>query len=72
MLGAVLIMVLCCHILPCLLPLVMQSISTLKEAIVEQKTATQLHLLQGYQRVNPIPSDETHSVGDWGTNSVSI
>jgi hypothetical protein len=31
----------------------MQSILTLTEAIVEQKIATQLYLLQGYQRENP-------------------
>jgi hypothetical protein len=57
MFVAVLIMVLGCLILPCLLPLVMKSALTLKEAIVEQKMATRLYLLQGYQRVNPIPDD---------------
>jgi uncharacterized membrane protein len=55
MLGAVLIMVLGCLILPCLLPLVMWSILTLIKAIVEQKMTTQFYLLQGYQRINPIP-----------------
>jgi hypothetical protein len=60
MFGAVLIMVLDCFILPCLLPLllVMRSALTLIEAIVEQKMATQLYILQGYQRVNPIPYDD--------------
>jgi hypothetical protein len=58
MFGAVLIMVLGCLILPCLLPLVMRSALNLVEAIVEQKMATQLYLLQGYQRVNPIPDDD--------------
>jgi hypothetical protein len=33
----------------------MQSVLTLIKAIVERKTATQLFLLKGYQRVNPIP-----------------
>jgi hypothetical protein len=36
----------------------MRSISTLIKAIVEQKKATQLYLLQGYERVNPIPKKE--------------
>jgi uncharacterized membrane protein len=54
MFGAVLIMMLGCLILPCLLPLVMWFISTPIKAIVEQKTATQLYLVQVYQRVNPI------------------
>jgi hypothetical protein len=58
MFGAVLIMVLGCLILPRLLPLVMWSISTLTEAIVEWKMATQLYLLQGHHRVNPISEDE--------------
>jgi uncharacterized membrane protein len=58
MFGAVLIMVLGCLICPRLLPLVMRSVSTLIEAIVEEKMATQLYLLQGYQRVNPIPEEE--------------
>jgi hypothetical protein len=44
-----------CLILPCLLPLVILSIWTLIEAIVEQKTAAQFYLVQGYQRVNSIP-----------------
>jgi hypothetical protein len=47
MFGAILIIVLGCIIIPCLLPLVMWSVSTLIEAIAEQKTATQLYLLQG-------------------------
>jgi hypothetical protein len=51
-------MVLDCLTLPCLLPLVMWSILTLIEAIVEWKTATQLYLLQDYQRLNPIPEDK--------------
>jgi hypothetical protein len=51
MLRAVLIMVLGSLVLPCLLPLVMWSISTLIEAIARRKMATQLYLLQGYQRV---------------------
>jgi hypothetical protein len=58
MFGAVVIMVLGYLILPCLLPLVMQSVSTLIEVIVEQKTDAQLYLLQGYQRVDPISEDE--------------
>jgi hypothetical protein len=58
MFGAVLITVLGCLILPCLLLLVMWSITTLIEAIVERKTATQLYVLQGYQRVNPICQEE--------------
>jgi uncharacterized membrane protein len=56
MFGAIVIIVLGCLVLPCLLPLVMWSISTLLEAMMEQKTAEQLYLLQGYQRVNPIDS----------------
>jgi hypothetical protein len=51
-------MVMGCFILPCLLPLDMQSILTLIEVIVERETVTQLHLLQGYQGVNLIPEDE--------------
>jgi hypothetical protein len=47
-------MVLGCLILPCLLPLVMQSVSTLTAGIVEWKTAPQIYLLQCYQRVNPM------------------
>jgi hypothetical protein len=50
--------VLGCLILPCLLPLVRRSLSTLTEAIVKQKTSTQLYVLQGYQRVHPITEDE--------------
>jgi hypothetical protein len=56
MLGAVLIMVLGCLILLCLLPLVMHSISTLIKA--SERKNGQLYLLQGYQRVNPIPKKE--------------
>jgi hypothetical protein len=58
MLGAALITVLGCLIFPCLLPLVTLSILTPIKAIVKQKTATQLYLLQGYQKVNPIPKKE--------------
>jgi uncharacterized membrane protein len=58
MLGAILIMVWGCLILPCLLPLVMRSVSILLEAILEQNMATQLYLLQGYQRVNRVPKKE--------------
>jgi uncharacterized membrane protein len=58
MFGAVLIMVLGCLILSCLLPSVMRFISTLIKAIVEQKKAKQLYLLQGYQRVNLILKKE--------------
>jgi hypothetical protein len=58
MFGAVVIIVLGCFILSCLLPLVTWSISTLLEAIVEWKMAAQLCLLQGHQRVNPIPEAE--------------
>jgi hypothetical protein len=36
----------------------MWSILTLIKAIMEGKMATQLYLLQGYQRVNPIPKKE--------------
>jgi hypothetical protein len=36
----------------------MSSALTLIEAIVEQKMATQLYPLQGYQRVNPIHDDD--------------
>jgi hypothetical protein len=50
--------VLGCLILPCLLSLVMRSALTLIEAIVEQKIAIQLYLLQVYQRVNPIHDDD--------------
>jgi hypothetical protein len=61
MFGAGLIMVLGCFILPFLLTLVMRSALTLIEAIVEQTVATQFYLLQGYQRVNPIPDDRDHA-----------
>jgi uncharacterized membrane protein len=44
MLGAILIMVWGCLILPCLLPLVMRSVSILLEAILEQNMATQLSI----------------------------
>jgi hypothetical protein len=50
-------MVFGCLICPCVLPLVIWSVSTLLKAMLELKTATQLYLLQGYQRVNPIPED---------------
>jgi hypothetical protein len=58
MFGAIVIMVFGCLICPCVLPLVMQSILSLLKDMVKQKTTAQLHLLQGYWRVNPIPEDK--------------
>jgi hypothetical protein len=53
MFGAVVIMVFGFLIHPCVLPLVMRSVLTLLN-----EKRLQVHLLQGYQRVNPIPEDE--------------
>jgi hypothetical protein len=58
MFGAVVIMVFGCLKCPCVLPLVMRSILSLLKDMVKQKTAAQFYLLQGYQRVNPIPEDK--------------
>jgi cytochrome c biogenesis protein CcdA len=58
MFGAVVIMVFGYLVCPCVLPLVIQPVLTLLKAVVERKMATQLYLLQCYQRVNPISEDE--------------
>jgi hypothetical protein len=71
MFGTVLTMVLGCLMVPCLLPLVTRSALTLIEAKIEQKMATQLYLLQSYQRVNPIHDDDTDDAF-WQTKYQSI
>ena len=41
-----------CHLLPCLLPLLMRTISSLAEAVVDRRVTTHLLALKSYQSLN--------------------